>query len=130
MASDTAAAQEQGVPHNRTDEDSPPIWSPGFVIVVIGVAAILLVVAIAAFAVDGSDRASVIAASLSVLGTIVGAFFGHRAGSEGKAEAERERQALSFKVEELNSHLSPEQVSAAMDTAEQRFRDTVTRRRA
>jgi hypothetical protein len=58
--------------------------------------------------VPDEQQATVAAAAFTVLGTIVGAYFGVRVGSQGKAEAETARAASEAKLARLALHVDKE----------------------
>jgi hypothetical protein len=102
-----------------------PAASEGFdvvlVVVLTAIGAAVALAVLAATTVAESDRGSVITGALSVIGTIVGAFFGHKVGSSGKEAAETERRAESLKVEELLARVTKDDAQEALGEAAQRF---------
>lgn len=79
--------------------------SGGLVVVVIGVLAVMAITTAALGTVPETERATIAASAFTVLGTIVGAFFGVRVGSRGKDEAEAARAVAATKVERLAAHV-------------------------
>ena len=71
--------------------------------------------------VPDSQKAAVVTAAFTVLGTIVGAYFGVKVGSAGKERAESARDAEAIKVQELAARIDPETATAALDSAQQRL---------
>lgn len=93
-------------------EQAPPVtaprWSEGLKIVgglaavVTGLTVVLLVALAGIFVVsdDGSAVASVAGGAFSVVGTIVGAYFGVKVGTDGKQESEAAARAFALHVPE------------------------------
>jgi hypothetical protein len=71
--------------------------------------------------VPDSQKAAVVTAAFTVLGTIVGAYFGVKVGSAGKEEAEKARDAEAVKVQELAAHIDPATAVTALDSAHRRI---------
>lgn len=94
--------------------------SGGLVVVVIGVLALMAITSAALGTVPETERATIAASAFTVLGTIVGGFFGVRVGSRGKDEAEAARAVAATKVERLAAHVEAgeaERVLNAVDDA-------------
>jgi hypothetical protein len=87
----------------------------GLVVVSAGVFAVLLITSTSMGTVPAEERATVATAAFTVLGTIVGAYFGVRVGARGKEEAESQRAVAAEKVERLAAHLNPEQAHKVLD---------------
>lgn len=90
----------------------------GVVVVIIGVGAVATIASASLGTVPDGEKATVAAAAFSVLGTIVGAYFGLRVGSQGKEEAEQGRRLATAKVERLAAELPPEAANRALREAE------------
>lgn len=90
----------------------------GVVVVIIGVGAVVTIASASLGTVPDSEKATVATAAFSVLGTVVGAYFGLRVGSQGKQEADEQRAVATAKVERLAAELSPEQARRAMSEPE------------
>jgi hypothetical protein len=82
--------------------------SGGLVVVIIGVVAVMTITSASLGTVPEPERATIAASAFTVLGTIVGAFFGVRVGSRGKDEAEAARAVAATKVERLAAHVDPD----------------------
>ena len=97
------------------------VSAAGAIIVVsLGMAFVFILGLVALGTVPGSQKAAVITAAFTVLGTIVGAYFGVKVGSAGRAEAEAARNAESVKVQELAATVDPKTAQDALDRAAQR----------
>jgi hypothetical protein len=90
----------------------------GVVVVIIGVGAVATIASASLGTVPDGEKATVAAAAFSVLGTIVGAYFGLHVGSQGKEEAEQGRRLATAKVERLAAELSPDAANRALSEAE------------
>lgn len=86
----------------------------GVVVVIIGVGAVVTIATTSMGTVPDGEKATVAAAAFSVLGTVVGAYFGLRVGAQGKQDAEAQREVATAKVERLTAELSPEQAKRVM----------------
>ena len=62
-----------------------------------------------------TGRRRVAAAAFTVLGTIVGAYFGVRVGAHGKSEAEAARVASEAKVARLALHVDKQDAARVLD---------------
>lgn len=82
--------------------------SGGLVVVVAGVLAVMTITTASVASVPGEQAATVAAGAFTVLGTIVGAYFGVRVGAHGKQEAEAARVASEAKVARLALHVDKE----------------------
>jgi hypothetical protein len=80
--------------------------SGGLVVVVIGVIAVMTITTASMGTVPEEQQATVAAAAFTVLGTIIGAYFGVRVGAHGKQEAEAARVASEAKVARLAAHVN------------------------
>lgn len=77
-------------------------------------AALVLALLIAGWKVS-SDIVAVVGLFTSVLGTLVGAFFGLQIGSAGKEKAEDRADTAQKKADALQSAATPEMITKAMD---------------
>jgi hypothetical protein len=101
----------------------------GLVVVVTALAAVVLINAISLASVDeDTSKVSIATASIGVIGTIVGAFFGIRIASEtrksseaGRQRAEEQREEEKIKVEELAA--AANQPQDALTRADERIRN-------
>jgi uncharacterized membrane protein YfcA len=82
--------------------------SGGLVVVVVCVLAVMTITSTSMATVPDEQQATVAAAAFTVLGTIVGAYFGVRVGSHGKSEAEAARAASEAKLARLALHVDKE----------------------
>jgi hypothetical protein len=79
--------------------------SGGLVVVVVGVLAVSAITTASMATVPEEQQATVAAGAFTVLGTIIGAYFGVRVGAHGKQEAEAARVASEAKVARLALHV-------------------------
>jgi hypothetical protein len=89
--------------------------SGGVIVVIIGVGSVGTITAASLGSVPEAERATVAAAAFSVLGTIVGAYFGLRVGAKGKEDAEQQRQVATAKVERLAAEVEPSKAKDILD---------------
>jgi hypothetical protein len=92
--------------------------SGGLVVVTAGVAAVLVITSAAMGTVPEQERATVATAAFTVLGTIVGAYFGVRVGSRGKDEADAARALAAAKVERLAAHVDSDRAGEVLDAVD------------
>jgi hypothetical protein len=64
------------------------------------------------------ERATVATAAFTVLGTIVGAYFGVRVGARGKEDAEAQRAVATAKVERLAAHVDAQEAEQVLDAVD------------
>jgi len=88
--------------------------SGGLVVVVVCVLAVMAITTTAMGSVPDEQKATVAAAAFTVLGTIVGAYFGVRVGAHGKAEAEEARVVSEAKVARLALHVDKQDAARVM----------------
>src|SRR5436189_5414975 len=97
------------------------VSAAGAIIVVgLGLAFVFVLAVVSLGTVPDSQKAAVITAAFTVLGTIVGAYFGVKVGAAGREKAEAARDVESVKVQELAARVDPETAKAALDTAHRR----------
>jgi hypothetical protein len=89
--------------------------SGGLVVVVIGAIAVTTITTASIATVPGEQAATVAAGAFTVLGTIVGAYFGVRVGAHGKSEAEAARVASEAKVARLALHVDKQDAARVLD---------------
>ena len=100
------------------------VSAAGAIIVVgLGLAFVFVLAVVSLGTVPDSQKAAVITAAFTVLGTIVGAYFGVKVGAAGREKAEAARDAEAVKVQELAARVDPQTARAALDTAERRVQD-------
>jgi len=92
--------------------------SGGLVVVVIGVIAVMTIASASMGTVPAGQRATVAAGAFTVLGTIVGAYFGLRVGAHGRDEAEAARVASEERVVRLAAHVDPQAAAQVLDAVE------------
>jgi hypothetical protein len=89
--------------------------SGGLVVVVIGVIAVMTITTASMGTVPEEQQATVAAAAFTVLGTIIGAYFGVRVGAHGKQEAEAARVTSEAKVARLAAHVNTQDAMRVLD---------------
>jgi len=89
-------------------------------IVGLGMTFVFIIAIVALGTLPKDQGAAVVTAALTVLGTIVGAYFGVKVGAAGRDKAEAARDAESVKVQELAARVDPQTAKAALDTAQRR----------
>lgn len=87
----------------------------GLVVVAIGVVSVTIITSASMGTVAAEERATVATAAFTVLGTIVGAYFGVRVGARGKDEAESARDVAAAKVERLAAHVDTQKADEVID---------------
>jgi hypothetical protein len=92
--------------------------SGGLVVVIVGVIAVMTITSASMGTVPDEERATVAATAFTVLGTIVGAYFGVRVGAHGKDEAVAARAVSEAKVERLAAHVDAEQAVRVLDAVD------------
>jgi hypothetical protein len=100
----------------------------GLVVVAIGVIAVMIITSASIGTVDEGEQATVATAAFSVLGTIVGAYFGVRVGARGKDEAEAARAVAAAKVERLAAHVDGENAQQVLNAVDKAAREGTLRR--
>lgn len=90
----------------------------GLVVVAIGVIAVMTITSASLGTVAEQERATVATAAFTVLGTIVGAYFGVRVGSRGKDEAEAQRAVAAAKVERLAAHVDAQEAEHVLNSVD------------
>ena len=89
--------------------------SGGIIVVLVGVGAVVTITSASLGTVPEGERATIAAAAFSVLGTIVGAYFGIRVGARGKEAAEEDRRVATAKVERLAAEASPARATEILE---------------
>ena len=116
---------------NKTPQAATPPAAEGGIVGVIAATGAILVVGLGLVfvfvialvslgTVPDDQKATVIASAFTVIGTVIGTYFGVRAGSAGKERVEASRDLESMKVQELAAQVDPTTAKAALDKAEQR----------
>jgi hypothetical protein len=88
--------------------------SGGLVVVIVCVLAVTTITTASMGSVPDDQKATVAAAAFTVLGTIVGAYFGVRVGAHGKSEAEAARVASEEKVARLALHVDKQDAARVL----------------
>jgi hypothetical protein len=83
-------------------------------VVIVALAAVLIITLAVLTKVAEDQRATVVTAAFTVIGTLVGAYTGVKVGSSGLDEAQKSRDAEAKKVQALAGKLSPPDYDAAM----------------
>jgi len=100
------------------------VSTTGAIIVVgLGLVFVFIIAVVSLGTVPNEQKAAVVTAALTVLGTIVGAYFGVKVGAAGREKAEAARDAEAVKVQELAARVDPQTARDALDTAERRVQD-------
>jgi threonine/homoserine/homoserine lactone efflux protein len=97
------------------------ITAAGAILVVgLGLAFVFVISLVALGTVPDDEKSTIVTSAFTVLGTIVGAYFGLRAGAAGKEQVEAQRDAEMIKVEELAARTDPVTAQAAFEAAHER----------
>jgi hypothetical protein len=88
--------------------------SGGLVVVIVCVLAVMAITTASIGSVPDEQKATVVAGAFTVLGTIVGAYFGVRLGAHGKSEAEAARVASEAKVARLALHVDKQDAARVL----------------
>ena len=88
--------------------------SGGLVVVVVCVLAVMTIATASIGSVPDEQKATVAAGAFTVLGTIVGAYFGVRVGAHGKSEVEAARVASEEKVARLALHVDKQDAARVL----------------
>lgn len=119
-ASDTEARSRPATP-DRASRALDVVSTAGAIVVVgLGLTFVFIIAIVALGTLPKDQGAAVVTAALTVLGTIVGAYFGVKVGAAGRERAEAARDAEAVKVQELAARVDPQTAKAALDTAERR----------
>jgi hypothetical protein len=117
----TSETQRSGSP-SVAQVGLPAVIGATGAIVVVGLGLVFVfVIALVSLGTVGDDqKANIVASAFTVIGTVVGTYFGVRAGSAGKELVEASRDLESLKVQELAAQVDPTTAKAAMDKAGER----------
>jgi hypothetical protein len=109
----------------------PAIVRPGFldvlaasgaiIVVGLGMAFVFVITLVSLGTVPDDQKTAVVTTAFTVVGTIVGAYFGVKVGAAGKERAEKARDAEAAKVQELTAHIDPVTAVTALDNAQRRL---------
>jgi hypothetical protein len=118
----TVETQEQPQTKTAPQGGLPAIIGATGAILVVGLGLIFVfVIALVSLGTVSDDqKANIVASAFTVIGTVVGTYFGVRAGSAGKERVEAARDLESLKVQELAAQVDPTTARAAMEEAEKR----------
>jgi hypothetical protein len=102
----------------------------GLIAVVAGLAVLLVIAVVAMREVHANSESivSIATAAFGVVGSVVGAYFGVKVGSDGTQKAIAGMQGEAAKAQAFAAHLDPSQAAAAIQTAE-RLRSDVSHER-
>jgi hypothetical protein len=95
--------------------------SGAIIVVGLGLAFVFVITIVSLGTVPDDQKAAIVTAAFTVLGTIVGAYFGVRVGAAGKGAAEKAREAEAIKVQELAAQVDPITAVSALDRAQRRI---------
>jgi hypothetical protein len=95
--------------------------SGAIIVVGLGLAFVFVITLVSLGTVPDEQKAPIVTAAFTVLGTIVGAYFGVRVGAAGKGAAEKARDAETIKVQELTARVDPVTAITALDSAHRRI---------
>ena len=97
------------------------VAAAGAIIVVgLGLTFVFVICLVSLGTVPDDQKSTVVASAFTVLGTVVGTYFGVRAGSAGKERAEAARELETLKVQELTATVDGATAKEALDRAERR----------
>jgi hypothetical protein len=124
-----AAARADGerASRNRTEAAEQGGWmemlatSGAIIVVGLGLAFVFVITLVSLGTVPDDQKAAIVTAAFTVLGTIVGAYFGVKVGAAGKGAAEKAREAEAIKVQELTARVDPVTAVSALDSAHRRI---------
>ena len=94
----------------------------GLIALTVGVIVVGLLAAGALIA-DPSDAATIATAAFGVIGSIVGAYFGVKIGTDGTQKAVQAHQDEATKAQVFAAHLAPEKADVALEQARAMVRD-------
>jgi uncharacterized protein YacL len=117
---DTAARSRSTVAEKATVTANVVSTAGAILIVGLGMTFVFIIAIVALGTLPTDQGAAVVTAALTVLGTIVGAYFGVKVGAAGRDKAEAARDAEAVKVQELAARVDPQTAKAALDTAQRR----------
>src|SRR5467141_13374 len=121
MPTNDTAARARSTGAEKAATTANVVSTAGAIVIVgLGLTFVFIIAVVALGTVPESQKAAVVTAALTVLGTIVGAYFGVKVGAAGRERAEAARDAESVKVQELAARVDPAIAKAALDTAQRR----------
>jgi hypothetical protein len=117
MATDPGA----GAPPPEEAGITGVISAAGAILVVgLGLTFVFVITLVSLGTVPDDQKSTIVASAFTVLGTVVGTYFGVRAGSAGKERAEAARELETMKVQELAASVDAPTAKDALDRAERR----------
>ena len=122
---DHVSAQDQIAKRERPGLADLVATCGAIAVVGLGLLFVFVIALVSLATLPDSQKAAVVTAAFTVLGTIVGAYFGVKVGSAGKERAENARDAESVKVQELTARMKPELAVDALDSAHRRLEHPV-----
>jgi hypothetical protein len=118
--------QRRGQEVGRLARLAEAVSSFGAILVVLaGVGTVFVLTLVALGTLPEDQKSTVVTASFSVLGTIVGAYFGVRVGAAGKERAEAAQQAASIRLEEMAAVAPRDDAREALNRADRRIAERV-----
>jgi hypothetical protein len=120
---DRAAGARTSTGQARHPTFNDIVSASGAIIVVgLGMAFVFVITLVSLGTLPDDQKTAVVTTAFTVLGTIVGAYFGVKVGAAGKGAAEKARDAEAIKVQELAARVDPMTAMTALDSAHRRIR--------
>lgn len=98
--------------------------SGAIIVVGLGMAFVFVITLVSLGTLPDDQKTAVVTTAFTVLGTIVGAYFGVKVGAAGKERAEKAREAEAVKVQELAAQVDPVVALNALDRAHRRVQSS------
>jgi hypothetical protein len=95
--------------------------SGAIIVVSLGMGFVFVITLVSLGTLPDEQKTAVVTTAFTVLGTIVGAYFGVKVGAAGKEKAEKAREAEAVRVQELAAHVDPVVALSALDRAHRRI---------
>jgi len=95
--------------------------SGAIIVVSLGMGFVFVITLVSLGTLPDDQKTAVVTTAFTVLGTIVGAYFGVKVGAAGKERAENAREAEAVKVQELAAQVDPVVAVSALDRAHRRI---------
>ncbi|HEX3317410.1 MAG TPA: hypothetical protein VHR88_05285 [Solirubrobacteraceae bacterium] len=119
-----ASGTPSKAPLRRAADDDPATRSPagdvklvgGLIALAVGVVAVAVLAGGAMIAAAG-DAATIATAAFGVIGSIVGAYFGVKIGTDGTQKAVQAHQDEATRAQVFAAHLQPEKADLALEQA-------------
>jgi hypothetical protein len=116
----TNGSGQAGAPPERGGIGALLSAAGAILVVTLGLVFVFIITLVSLGTVPADQKSTVIAAAFTVLGTVVGTYFGVRTGAAGKENAEAARNLESIKVQELAARLDAPVAEAALEEATRR----------